>query len=270
MPPEMEQIANGLRLAKLYWRRTIQPYIAGRRLRDAELYLAEVAYESLRRAAEKAVEWNNSEAGKLSPISAESLDEMHAEDLRRPERLYAEANLKPESLAMIAGQFIKKQESDLSNAEAVQVAHELLFAAETYVNGLPKPGLRMGEVFGWALSIINFDQVSASNRKDSGHVPLLLPVQQGRNGGRLSLGAFKAALKKFMEEHRPDAGYANDCVAYGQIRLGDLCKLRWERFRDWNEQQHVRVAMRKSSAAVKMGAKSKAASTSVKASRGKQ
>ena len=60
--------AVDLRLTREYWLQTIQPYIVGRKLCGAELYIANFAHTWLRGMADGARRWNETEEGKKSPI----------------------------------------------------------------------------------------------------------------------------------------------------------------------------------------------------------
>jgi hypothetical protein len=205
MSAESERIEEELRLAKEYWRQTIQPHIAGRRLRDVELYVAEHAHNVLQMAVQRALDWNDTDAGRLSPCSAELPAESHGEEFRAPEPLHAD-DLKPETLAMIAATLTNNRRTKQAPAEVFQTAHELLMAAEDYIKSLPKRGparTRMGERFGLAFSTVTFAEIAASNGKDSGCLPLLPTIQKGRNEGQLSLVAFKRAVEQYLEQNTP-------------------------------------------------------------------
>ncbi|MGB7748262.1 MAG: hypothetical protein WBN75_13350 [Verrucomicrobiia bacterium] len=195
------EIERELRLAKEYWLRTVQPYIAGRKLRDIELFVAQDAYLLLMGAQRKAEDWNRIQKGRLSRLDVD----LSGEEFRKPEVLFANENLKPEFLAEIAAPLMNKSEAKMTPAEAVRNAHELLMAAERYIGTLPK-SLRGIEVLkadmGLAFSKVTFDEILRSNEKDSGQLPFLPTAQQKRNEGKLSLTALKKAVKVFYEKEK--------------------------------------------------------------------
>src|SRR5208337_2624354 len=120
-----------LRLAKGYWLKTIQPFIAGRKLRGVEFYIAADAHRWLRMMAELATSWNKSEEGKTSPVPPETFPDWEKDEFREPEELFADENLKPETLASIAAPLVEKTgRENMTAAEAVRRAHESLMAAE--------------------------------------------------------------------------------------------------------------------------------------------
>jgi hypothetical protein len=198
-PPEWE-----LRLAKAYWLEKIQPYIAGRKLQGAELYIAAEAHCWLQGIAKYANDWNKSEAGKKSPISAEIFPEWEKDEFREPEELVAHENLKPEILAGIAASLQKTGRKKMAPVEVVRNAHELFMAAEQYIGTLPKQKQLTGSLIAHLeleYSKVTFDEILQSNEKKSGHLPLLPPVQTGRNDGRLTMNALKNAVRRFLKTH---------------------------------------------------------------------
>jgi hypothetical protein len=223
---EYERLANELRLTQDYWLE-IQGYIAGRKLRGAEFYLANRAYCRLQEADREAGEWNWTDEGKLNSIPGTSRVNWKDPRFSAPEPLYGD-NLRAEVLAAIAApmtgrtttpwhscfpQFATKAPG-LSTAEAVSVAHDLLIAAQRYIEGLPKRpptgNAEAVESFNTAFSTVTFDEIMASNRNGSGVIPLLPPMQQKRKGksadeitGTQSLEAIRKAVREFLERERP-------------------------------------------------------------------
>lgn len=267
-------VEQELRLAKEYWLRTIQPRIAGRKLRDVELFVAQDAHRRLQAAQRKAEVWNRSEEGQLSPLEIE----LSGEKFHEPEVLFADENLKPEILAKIAAPLMYQCEAKMTSTEAVRTAHELLMAAERYIRTLPdqKHGTEfLVSDLVLETSPVSFVMILRSNEKDSGQLPLLPPVQQKRNEGQLSLTALRTAVKDFLEQKKKDRQpipkkqwndetkqdvrlgltgsgkpmtyqewqsepdeAIKDCLKNDQILFQDLCTLRWERFKNqWDKQQ---------------------------------
>lgn len=257
-----ESIEWELRLAKEYWLRTVQPHIAGRKLRGVELFVANHAHSNLQVAKKNADDWNRSYpftmVGALVLVDVD----LSAENFREPEELFADENLKPEMLAEIAASLMNKNKVEITPAEAIRTAHELLMAAERYIGALPKQKQgteSLATEIGFTFSPVTFAEILRSNEKDSGQTPLLPPVQQGRNEGRLTLTALKAAVTRFWQEH-PNREEEYDCEQWqdevdifapeqapegGQISLQDLCTLRWERFKNYWQHQQSRAQKRK-------------------------
>jgi len=196
-----------LRLARAYWLQTIQPHIAGRPLRGVEFFIAAEAHQWLRSMEKLATHWNNSEEGKKAPISAETFPEWGKDEFHEPEELFADENLKPENLAVIAAPLVKTGREKMSPVEAVRIAHDLLLAAKQYISSLPKheqsKPATINEAHELDFSRVTFEEIFRSNAKDSGHLPLLPPVQQKRNEGCLTMKAIKAAVKHFLENRNP-------------------------------------------------------------------
>lgn len=196
--------ALDLRLQKAYWLQTIQPHIAGRKLCGAELCIAADAHCWLRGMADGARRWNETEEGKKSPIPEDAFPEFEKAEFHEPEELVADESVRPEILAGIAATLVKT-EKKLSIGEAVRTAHELLTAAQRYVGTLPKPIQRndprayLNAYYEKRFSKITFEEILKSNEKKSGQLPLLPPVQQGRNDGSLTMAALKAAVKRFLQ-----------------------------------------------------------------------
>lgn len=193
------QIEHEFRLAKEYWLRTVQPHIAGRRLRDIERFVAEAAYRLLLEAQRKAEQWNQKQQNRLSRLDVN----LSGEKFRRPEILRADEKLTPEVLAQIAAPLMNKSEVKMSPAEAVRSAHEILMAAERYIGTLPelKRGIEaLTSDTDSAFSMVTFDEILRSNEKESGQLPLLPTAQQKRNEGKLSVTALKNAVKDYFEK----------------------------------------------------------------------
>ena len=130
MSVDGKQIERELQLAKRYWLERIRPHIARRRLQGIELFVAVEAHSRLRKITGEAWAWNNTEAGKASPIPSEALPDFGKEEFREPEELCADANLKPETLAVIAARLAGQSLSALTPDAAMPIAHEFLMAAE--------------------------------------------------------------------------------------------------------------------------------------------
>jgi hypothetical protein len=192
-----------LRLHMAYWLKSIQPYIAGRKIHGAELYIANNAHSHLKGIAKYAAEWwNTTEDGKKSPIPPESFPDWEKEEFYEPEELFADQNLKPEILAGIAATLVKTGRKNQTPAEAVRDAHELLLAAERYIGTLPKQARSITEQLERQdFCKIAFAEILRSN--ESGKLPLLPPVQTGRNGGKLTMNALKTAVKRFLQQNAP-------------------------------------------------------------------
>jgi hypothetical protein len=217
---ERAEIERGLRLAKKYWLKTIQSHVKGRILRGVEFFVARHAHWRLQEAIKKAGDWNRLCAEKTDgvhlPVSVDV--DLSAENFREPEvpeMLFAE-NVKPEVLAAVAAPLVNKGENRkaMTPDEAIHNAHELLMAAERYIGTLPE---KKDEIDSWhsdfdtAFSTITFAEIKASNKNDSGRLPLLLPIGQKKKGrteqevrdNPLSVTAIKAAVKLFLDERTP-------------------------------------------------------------------
>jgi len=218
---ERNEVERGLRLAKEYWLRTVQPHIAGRVIYGVELFVAERAYRHLLDAIEKAEKWNR--------LCVEKMDEAHlqvsmdvdlsAENFRRPEvpeMLFAD-NVKPEILAAIAAPLVKGA-MKLTPTDAIRNAHKLLMAAERYIGTLPQKKEGIGgsivAAFEEAFSTVTFAEIEASNRIDSGQLPLLPPLGQKKKGKNkeelvelaempLTKTAIKSAVRRFLHAQTP-------------------------------------------------------------------
>ena len=200
-PVKRTTIEQELRLAKEYWLRTIQPRIAGRKLRGVELAVAKDAHCRLHEGQRQAETWNRSEAGRLLPLEID----MSGERFQEPEILFADENLKPEMLAKIAAPLMYQSGAKTTSLEAVRTAHELLMAAEQYIGTLPKITEGTESLvadFDTVFSTVTFAEIEASNKETSGQIPLLPPVQQKRNEGILTVTAIKNAVKRFLEQKK--------------------------------------------------------------------
>lgn len=208
---------RGLRLEKEYWLRTIQPHIAGRILRGVEFFVAQHAHWHLQEAVKKANDWNHScDVAKDEARKPVSVDvDFSAEIFREPEvpeMLFAD-NVKPEILAAIAAPLVKET-AKLTPAKAIRNAHELVMAAERYIGTLPKKKEGTESLiadFEMAFSTVTFAEIEASNRTDSGQLPLLPPVALKRKARDeqelaekpLSNTAIKNAVSHFLYERTP-------------------------------------------------------------------
>src|SRR5262249_17600789 len=140
---------------------------------------------------------------------AEALPDFIKEPFLEPEELCRDENLKAKDLAVIAAPFVRNQSGELSTAAAVGAAHELLRAAERYVNGLPEQkrgNEQIIEDFNGAFTNVTFAEIAESNRKGSGRLPLLPATGQKRkdraeceqNERPLSLLAIRLAVKRHL------------------------------------------------------------------------
>ena len=268
-------IETDLRLAKEYWLKTVWPYIAGRKLRGVELFVAQDAFWRLQKVQRDA---------KDSPVSADAFVDFTKDEFREPEELCRDEDLKPETLAAIAAPLMPKPTKELTSIATISVAHELLMAAKQYINTLPerKTGAdRAGEDLVMTFSTVPFVEIEASNKSDSRQLPLL-PGVYGKSR-ELTLPALRKAVKSFLEakgRNRPHITEAewncqenqtdsliksgqlipmgmgrrqtyqewlqeptealNDALQNNRIVLHDLCELRWLRFkRNLEKQSHA-------------------------------
>lgn len=181
-----------LRLVKEYWLQTIQPFIVGRKLHGVEFFVAQDAWYHLRKI--------QGDANRPS-ASGIPLVDFASDEFREPEELFRDGNLKPDTLAGIAAPLLRKDTATLPPIAAVKVAHELLMAAERYIEKLPKKKTgaeHAGNDVRLALSPVQFADIVASNKKDSGQLPLL-PGVYGKSR-ELALPALRAAVKRFLVE----------------------------------------------------------------------
>jgi hypothetical protein len=208
--PSESSAETGLRLAKEYWLRTIRPRIAGRKLRDKELFVAADAHRRLQASQREAEDWNKTAKGKALPVPAAALAELDQDRFRGPEELYRDEHLKPELLAAIAAALLNKCPAELTPAEAVSGAHELLMAAERYIMALPEQKRGIGRVLE-TFSEVTFAEIEASNGQFAAGVPFLPPapytLERNHSGKKkephnLSGPAIKAAVKGFLEEKK--------------------------------------------------------------------
>ena len=187
-------VETDLRLAKEYWLQTVGPHIEGRKLRGIELFVAEDAHYRLQKVQEDA---------KGCSVSADALVDFTKDEFREPEELFRDENQKPETLAAIAAPLMQKPTVELTPVAAIGVAHELLVAAERYIKRLPEQkrgSARIGEGIGMAFSRVTFKEIAASNKSNSGQLPLLPGVYE--KSRELKLPAFRAAVKRFLEEKK--------------------------------------------------------------------
>jgi hypothetical protein len=180
------------RLVKEYWLQTIQPFIAGRKLHGVEFFVAQDAWYLLRKIQGDATR---------PSVSGIPLVDFASDEFREPEELFRDENLKPDTLAGIAAPLLRRDTATLPPIAAVKVAHELLMAAERYIEKLPKKKTgaeQAGNDVRLELSPVQFADIVASNKKDSGQLPLL-PGVYGKSS-ELTLPALKAAVKRHLEE----------------------------------------------------------------------
>lgn len=266
------------RLAKAYWL-AIQPYTAGRRLTGAEFFIAEHAWQRLQSTRADAIEWNNANAGTQDTVLAREFAELAHDLFRKPEELTRDERLTPEILAAIAAPLTKKRPRGLTPEGAVRAACDLFWAAEKFLATLPerkKGNERIVQCFTDAFSHVTFEQIQMSNQSDSGVMPLLPPVQRGRNKGELSLPAIKTAVENYLRnellsltkeeyerEQRQDNRLFNkrdaktyeewqsgenqriiECITNSRVPAKELCELRWQRFRAFWQHQQRRTSSR--------------------------
>jgi len=256
------EIAQDLRLTKEYWLRSIQPYIVGRSLTDwREFLFVRHAHWLFDEAYKKSQEWNKvceeRQDNAYLPVTLD-LDAGNFKAPIVPDTMHGN-HLKPESLATIAACLVHDKAKKLSHSEAIQTAHRLIMAAEQYIETLPEKnfGDNVDPDFpnmGMAYTRITFSEIEASNKKDSGMVPFLPPVQQKKKGKvaaeiieqPLSRPAIKAAVKKFFKTNTPNISKDDDadCFKNDQISLQDLCTLRHDRFKSTSLYQQYRAVTR--------------------------
>jgi hypothetical protein len=201
-------------LAKEYWLRTIQPYVKDRALRGVELYVATDAHLRLRKAQEDAERWSQTIEGQGAPVPAEAFADWNRDEFREPQELCRDEKVTPELLAAIAAPMMQERAGGLTPVAVVGAAHELLRAAQQYVNALPeqKRGeARIMEEVQTALSTVTFAEIEASNKGSSGQLPLLPPVARKKKGKPdeeisekpLSAAGIKKAVERFISELKP-------------------------------------------------------------------
>jgi len=247
VPSISNDTENELYLAKNYWLNTIQPFILGRRLHGVEFFIAHNAYMQLC-LMEKA--FQNQGAAMVTQ------DEMHPEgespEFLKPKEMYADENLNASILAQIAALLLKPNQIG-SPFDAVSKAHELLIAAEEYIDKLPKQKHGTGtltQVLEQQFQTVSFDEILRSNETGSGRLPLLPPVQQKRNEGRLTKNALIIAIKRFLTKQQAlktrqrlndyDKTWANLQKQFGQgnadpLRPGNNTTLTFEEWQKQNQ-----------------------------------
>jgi hypothetical protein len=237
------RLEKELRLAREYWLQTILPYIAGRKLLGVELFVAQHAHDRLAVATRQAREWNSTNEGKLSPVPAEIVPDLSADQLtgqfRPPEPLFADESLKPEMLAMIAAPILAADKADCTPARAIRIAHELLSTAQDYVRTLPKrPDWESDFQVGF--STVTFDEVQISTKEGPGQLPLLPGVARKR--AEITHSALRKAVRDYSDRNpllltEQDR---NECLESNHIGVFTLCQMRWQRFKRFWEGQSTR------------------------------
>ena len=239
--------------------------------------MATDAYSRLRKAQEHAESWNQTVEGQRAPVPAEEFADWNRDEFHEPQELCRDEKLTPELLATIAAPMMQERTAGLTPLAVVGVAHDLLREAQQYVKALPeqKRGeARIMEDFQTAFSTVTFEEIEASNKGDSGQLPLLPPVARKQKGmadeelreKSLSRAGIKNAVKLFLKEHPPrrtkedyrakeKEKYPNpaialliadeqwesdnadliDCQRNGRVLVEQLCQLRWERFAEIRE-----------------------------------
>jgi hypothetical protein len=271
------RLQNELRLATDYWLKTVQPYIAGRRLSNPDLYVAQDAHLRLEKARANAVRWNDLPEGKAAPIA---LPDLGDSKFRTPQPLYAEDFPPPEVLATIAAPLLTKQAPPLSAEDAIRCACELLSAAQQHVIGLPRrpPAAKESEADLEAAlcSYVTVAEVHESNKPASRRLPLLPALRVPRKGiapgkvtGTQTEKAILMAMEDFQKERAPEIEQKDwqrdedqdrklfphrrpqtwqdwqqewqrsidDVKGSRRLSLLALCQLRWERFRRQSDRQ---------------------------------
>lgn len=194
-----DEIATELQFACAYWLRTIQPHIAGRKLRGAEYYLAVHGHSLLKNAADKAANWNAGCRGKQSPLVLPNFEDSQ---FRPPEPIYAD-DVSAAALAGVTAQLLPKKPK-LSRSEAIREAHDLIVTAEQYVANLPKRSASAaGDLASLMFSTVTFSEIQASNKEDSGKIPLLPNEREGKAGQGLkeqTLDAIRKAVKRHLDQ----------------------------------------------------------------------
>jgi len=254
-------LQDELRLAKTYWQEKIEPFISGRKLRYVEFEVARRAYFRVEETAENARQWNagkwsldagkyNGDDGKQFPVPEGEFPAL--ETFSKPEPLPVDTSLKPETLAMIASPMLGKRLPELLPNDAVRIAHELLAAAQDYLDTSRKAA-RDNFVKRITTGVtVSFDEIAQSNRLDSGQLPLLPPIASKKKGRPeqeirekpLSKTAIKQAVLDFLHEHTASQGAIDDCLKTQRISLQDLCTLRYERFKTFYLEQRSRAVTR--------------------------
>jgi hypothetical protein len=186
--------------------------------------------------------------GKQFPIQAEEFAAL--EKFSNPEPFLIDKSLKPETLAVIAAPMIGKRLTKLLPSEAVRIAHDLLTAAQDYLDTSRKAQADRFAKHLFTRITVSFEEIEQSNKKESGQLPLLRPVQTRRNAGQLKLSAIKAAVRHFYETRtnflpQENEETKNDCLLNSRIPLPDLCEMRWKRFKNFWQKQQRRAARRK-------------------------
>ena len=172
------ELTRRLQLTKEYWLRTTQPHIEDRALRGVELYVATDAYSRLRKAHGNAELWNQTADGKRAPVPAEAFPNWSRDEFREPEELSRDEKLTPELLAAIAAPMMQGRTVGLTLLAIVGVAHDLLRAAQQYVNALPEQKRGIDHIVDGlhkAFNTVTFAEIEASNKGNSRQVPLLPP-----------------------------------------------------------------------------------------------
>ena len=254
-------LQDELRLAKVYWQEKIQPFIIDRKLRHLQFEISRKAYSRVEATMANARQWNagewpvsagkrNGDDGKHFPIPAEGF--LATEKFRKPEPLLLDKSLKPETLAMIAAPMIGKRVPKLlPSSEAVRIAHDLLTAAQDYLDTFRERQTRdFREHLVTGDNTVSFDEIEQSNEKEPCQLPLLPTVQTKRNRGHLKLSAIRAAVSRFYKT-RTDlppkklTEAKENCLLNNRIPLSDLCAMRWERFKNFSQKQQLHVLHRK-------------------------
>jgi hypothetical protein len=262
-PDTSEELRNWLqdelRLAAAYWQKQIHPFIIGRKLRYAEFEVARSAYCRVQETIENGRQWNtgnwplgagkcNGGDGEKFPIPANKFPAL--DKFQKPAPLLVDKSLQPETLAAIAAPMIGKQLPKLLPSQAVQVAHDLLTAAQDYLVTLRESQTRgHRERLVTGESTVSFDEIAQSNRGDSGQLPLLPPSPSKRKGRTeqeisekpLSKAAIKQAVLGFLHNHQAAKTAVDDCSRTHRISLKDLCAMRYERFKKFATDQQKRA-----------------------------
>lgn len=241
-PTEAQKLGAALRLATRYWLETVEKFIRNRHLRGAELCIARDAFERLQKAASQAEKGNASAAQGRCAL----LVDCGMEKFRKPEALLRDASLKPETLAAIAAPLAAQHNAPLSADDAMRRAHDLIFAAQRYLNTLPAQEPALVEEL---LNHVTFEEIAKSNR-DGGKLPLL-PLKEKKKGWHgqtekpLPIQSVRRAVEKWLRQHHTETDIEED-MRNGRISFDDLTRMRWQRFeKESLNQQARRVRLRK-------------------------
>ena len=227
------ELERELRLAKEYWRQTVQPYIESPMPDLVQWYVADEAYYRLRDAIGKSSHWNAPREGQQFPVPAEVFADLTTDEFRRPELLSQDENLK----RALEGQ---SPPAGMSPAESIRWTRQ----RQLDYNALPeKPDMR-GNIRLALCEQVTFDQIKSSNEKP-GQLPLLPPVPAD-GAASLSKETIKKLVADFLRKH-PEASNAiqREVQNHDRILLRNLLCLRRERFDEHGHAPELIASRRK-------------------------